>query len=295
MSSTDDRNSNLPVSFNSNLTMTVDQARTVAEVQAAIVVAQGCPRNEEQAYHKVMVSCKRRSLAEQSMYAYPRGGQTVSGPSIRLAEVIARHWGNIQYGVREIEATDEKTRYEAFCWDVQSNTRVSLSFTQKHVRWSKKKGLTKLTDPRDQYEIVANNAARRLRRCILQVVPAELVDSAVEACHITLKSGSKDPLEDRVKKMVHAFAEIGVTEGMITDRLKHNLKAVTELEVIQLIKIFKSLTDGMSAAQDWFEPEQVDEKSSLNQMFEEGKEQKEIKDVSGKKQATTKSSTKKDK
>lgn len=33
------------------------------------------------------VESKRKSLAESAIYSYPRGGQRVSGPSIRLAEV----------------------------------------------------------------------------------------------------------------------------------------------------------------------------------------------------------------
>jgi len=67
----------------------VDQARAIAEVQAAMVVARMNPRDEMRAYQRIVMACKRKSLAEQASYAYPRGGKKITGPSIRLAEVIA--------------------------------------------------------------------------------------------------------------------------------------------------------------------------------------------------------------
>ena len=36
------------------------------------------------------------------LHAFPRAGETVSGPSIRLAEMLAAVWGNIEYGIREL-------------------------------------------------------------------------------------------------------------------------------------------------------------------------------------------------
>ena len=54
-----------------------------------MVIAKKFPRNETLAISRIMQACERLSLAESSLYAYPRGGTTVSGPSIRLAEALA--------------------------------------------------------------------------------------------------------------------------------------------------------------------------------------------------------------
>lgn len=50
-----------------------------------------------------MKECERKLVAENAVYQYPKGGQKVQGPSIRLAEVIARNWGNIDYGIIELD------------------------------------------------------------------------------------------------------------------------------------------------------------------------------------------------
>lgn len=244
-----------------------DQSRAMHEVQASIIVAQRVPRNENQAFVEVINACKRPSLAETAIYSYPRGGQQVSGPSIRLAEAIARHWRNLQYGIREISSNAQETKYEAFCWDVQTNVRASRVFTQRHVRVAKGKE-SKLTDPRDVYEIVANNAARRLRACILEILPSDLVESALKQCQETLKGRSDQPLKDRVRNMVALFNDYAVSEEMLAARLGHKIDACNEQELIALGKIYNSIKDGMSAREDWFKVD-VEEKpvSELDARF----------------------------
>lgn len=82
---------------------TVEEARAVQEVRAALVIAKRFPRDEVEARGRILEACKRPGLAERAMYSYPRGGTRVTGPSIRLAETLARFWGNLSYGIREIE------------------------------------------------------------------------------------------------------------------------------------------------------------------------------------------------
>ena len=78
-------------------------SRQAQEVQAAMVIAKRFPRNETESFARIMMACQRKRLAEQAMYEYPRGGTKVTGPSIRLAEAIAQNWGNIDFGIIELE------------------------------------------------------------------------------------------------------------------------------------------------------------------------------------------------
>lgn len=66
------------------------------EIQSAIVVARRFPRNEDQAFAKLMRSCARTSFAEDTVYNFPRAGQAVSGPSVNLAREAARLWRSIR-------------------------------------------------------------------------------------------------------------------------------------------------------------------------------------------------------
>jgi ABC-type hemin transport system ATPase subunit len=127
---------------------TAMESREIQEVQAAMVIAQRFPRDERRAMDRILNACTRKTLAETALYSYNRGGQEVTGPSIRLAEVLAQAWGNIQSGVRELEQTDEDSVVEVFAWDLETNTRDAKVFRVPHVRHTQA-GAKKLTDPRD--------------------------------------------------------------------------------------------------------------------------------------------------
>lgn len=229
----------------------VAQSASAQQVQAAIIMAKQCPRDTNTAYTRIMESCKRVSLAEQSTYAYPRGGKMVTGPSIRMAETLAQCWGNLDFGIVEVDQKDGESTVMSFCWDLETNTRQVKTFTVKHERHTKK-GVTKLSDPRDIYELVANQGARRLRACILGIIPGDIVEEAGTACQKTLSGGSNVPLQDRVRAMVAAFKEKGVTQEQIEKRLGHNLDSVIEPELISLRQIYQSIKDGMASPSDFF-------------------------------------------
>lgn len=54
-------------------------SRQAQEVQAAMVIAKKFPRDEVQSFNRIMRACQRKTLAEQAMYEYPRGGTKVTG------------------------------------------------------------------------------------------------------------------------------------------------------------------------------------------------------------------------
>jgi len=228
----------------------IEQSRAMYEVQAPYIIAKKSPRDELQSFQRIMKACKRPLLASKAMYAYPRGNQTVTGPSIRLAEVLLQAWGNCRSGVRELSQSNGVSVAEAFAVDLETNVEDSKIFHVPHVRFTKK-GSQKLIDPRDIYELVANNGSRRKRACILSIIPADVVDAAVKQCEKTLSSG-KEPLIDRVRKMLGAFEELGVKKEMLEKRLGHNLDATIESEFVNFIAIHNSIRDGFTKREDWF-------------------------------------------
>jgi hypothetical protein len=200
-----------------------------------------------------MQACGRRRLAEESQYEYPRGGETVTGPSIRLAEALAQNWGNMDFGIVELEQRKGESTVMAYAWDLETNTRQTKIFNVPHTRHTRK-GSYDLKDPRDVYELVANQGARRLRACILGVIPGDVVEAAVEKCNKTLSSAAGDkPLVDRVRTMLEAFSEQGVTQDMIEGKLRHKAATISEIELGRLRKIFASIRDGMSVREDHFD------------------------------------------
>lgn len=227
------------------------QQREIAEVQAALVIAKRFPRNQIEATDRILQACTRPTLAEGALYSYSRGGQEITGPSIRLAEALAQAWGNVQFGIRELEQSNGSSTVEAYAWDIETNTRQVKVFQVGHVRHTRR-GVTKLEDPRDVYELVANQGARRLRACILGVIPGDVIEAAQRQCEETLKT-SADTSPEGLKKMVAAFEPFGVMREHIEKRVQCRLEAIRPAQVVQLKKIWASLRDGMSNSVDWFD------------------------------------------
>jgi hypothetical protein len=231
----------------------VEQSRAVAEVQAAIVVAQQCPRDINAAIAEMRQSCTQMYLAERAQFRFPRAGATVSGPSVHLARELARCWGNIQYGLVEMRRDDEfgESEMQAFAWDVQKNSRNSSTFIVPHKR-DQKGGPKQLTDMRDIYENNTNNGARRVREAIFAILPPWFVEEAKELCARTIRDGGGKPLDIRVADAIRAFEGIGVTADRIETKLGRPSGKWTEHDVAQLIVVFRSIKQGEITADEEF-------------------------------------------
>lgn len=228
-----------------------DTQRAVAEVQVALMIARLNPRNPRQTMDNILNACTRPSLAESAIYTYARGGSNITGPSIRLAEAIAQYWGNVQFGIREISQENGSSTVQAYAWDVETNTRREMVFQVSHKRHTKN-GSYDLKDSRDIYEHVANQGARRLRACILSVIPGDVVEAAVQQCDLTLCT-KFEVTPENIKRLIEGFEAFGVTKEQIEKRIQRRIDSIQPAQIAQLRKIYTSINDGMSTPSDWFE------------------------------------------
>lgn len=234
------------------------QQREIAETQAKLIMAERFPRDEVAATDRILNAFTRPTLAEQAQYQYAKGGSDVSGPSIRSAEAVAQLWGNMEFGFREKSRGrgDDGVTYsevEAFAWDLQNRTRRPLTFILRHWRDTKRGGYP-IKDEREIYELMANMAQRRVRACILAVIPGDVMEAAMKQADTTLHAKA-DTSPEAMAKMVEAFAAFDVTKEHIEKRIQRRLEAIQPAQVVSLKKVYASLRDGMSAPHEWFEIE----------------------------------------
>lgn len=235
--------------------MAIATSRQAQEIQAAMCVAKNFPRDQAKAVSRILLACQRKSLAETAIYEYPRGGQKVTGLSIRMAEVLAQNWGNIDFGIIELDRGEKESVAMSYAWDLETNVRQTKVFTVRHVR-DTKKGQVELTDERDIYEMVANQGARRMRNCILAIIPRDVQDKAEAACEKALRSADGgEPLSDRIAKMLVAFAGFGVSQAMIEAKIQHSVNAISLSQLAKLIRIHNSIRDKVGEVEDFFDPE----------------------------------------
>jgi hypothetical protein len=279
------------VGFSVNQPVNADQARAIATVQAEVIAAKRFPRDENRAYTKIMESCKIVGLAMKACYAYPKGknedgsSNIVRGPSIRLAEALVSAWGNLSAGF-EIIHEDAALGYSdvvSFCWDKESNNRYERKFRVSHKRKAGGK-LYMLTDPRDIYEKVANEAQRRVRACILAAVPFYVVEDAVVQADNTLRDPAKHgtPAE-RTRKMLTLFKGVGVTQEMVEKRLGHPSANNTHDDIAALIIVYNTISDDTSKIGDFFDipkPEKpLSDTSDLNDAMKKEAEEEAARDA----------------
>lgn len=233
------------------------QSREVAETQALYLMAAMNPRDPVKAVDRILNACTRPTLAEKSTYEYSRGGSDVTGPSIRLAETISQEWGNFESGFREVGRGIEPdgvgySDVLAYAIDLQTRATKRISFRVRHWRDTKKGGYA-LKDERDIYELVANLASRRVRNCILSIIPGDVVEAALQQCGTTLKT-RVDTTPEAIARMVDAFAQLGVSKAQIEKRIQRRIDTIQPGQIVQLRRIYTSLSDDMSRPEDWFEP-----------------------------------------
>ena len=242
----------LPTESINQGTVAIESSRAVAEAQGKLLIAKKFPRNETEAFAKAIQSCQRPGLASKAFYSYPRGKETVTGVTIRFAEELARCYGNLDYGIKELSNSNGQSEMQAYCWDLETNTMSLQNFTNKHIRESKY-GNTELKSQRDIYELNANMGARRLRSRILAILPPDLVEECIQECRRTLAGDNSTPIIDRINKMVVAFQKIGVSKEQLEKRLNHTVESVTEEELVELTGIYNGIRTKETKVSEWFE------------------------------------------
>lgn len=229
------------------------ESKELSEIKGKMFLARQFPRDPEWSLQSAMKECQRKELAEAAQYEFPKGDSVVKGPSIRLVEVLARHWGNITSGVDELDSKDGETTIKSYAWDLETNVSDSKTFTVKHER-STKKGTYKLKDERDIYEMVANKGARRKRACLLAVLPGWYVDAAVTACEETLRKSLTEgkSMEEVISSIVTAFSEFDISPAQIEDKLGKPVESLSKNDVVKLRHLYSAIKDGFVKPGDAF-------------------------------------------
>lgn len=257
---------NVPSSKLTSAGMAQSEQREIAEVQAMVIMAKRFPRDQIASMDRIINAFSRPALAETSQYQYSKGGSDVAGPSIRAAEAIAQQWGNIDFGFKEVSRGIGQdgvpfSEVLAYAWDTETITRKPLQFIVRHWRDTRNGGYA-LKEEREIYELVANMAQRRVRACLLSIIPGDVTEAAMKQAEVTMRTKA-DTSPEAMSKMVAAFEVFGVTKEQIEKRIQRRIEAIQPAQVISLKRIYASLRDGMSTASDWFDD--VDAETSEKQ------------------------------
>jgi hypothetical protein len=239
----------------------IEQAKAVAEVAAAVRVAQDIPRDLATVIREMETSCSQPALANRAFYSVPRAGGRIEGSSVHLARELARCWGNVDYGIRELRRDDEahESEMQAWAWDQQANVRSSRSFIVKHKRMAKdrKTGVKAQELLVDLADISNNNnsqAARALRETIFTVLPVWFREQAEAIATKTLngETDGKTPEQRKADAIRHYEQQWNVTREQLERRLDRPVAQWTSQDVGFLLVLNGELSRGEKRVEDEF-------------------------------------------
>jgi copper chaperone CopZ len=238
----------LPVGYGENASLAVSLAR--AEVDQQIMTARALPRKISQVVQNInTLATLDEETAKECIYALPRAGKAIKGPSIRLAEIIFSQWGNARVGSRvvHVDRFEKYVESESVFHDLESN---ALTTARVRRRISDKGGKVLNED----MIVVTGNAACSIakRNAILGGVPKAVWRKAYDAVERVL-AGDIKTLSVRRADAMKAFAAFGVKPEQIFQAL--NVKGVDDITLEHMpvmIGMHSALKSGESTVEEMF-------------------------------------------
>ncbi len=206
-----------------------------AEIDQQIATAHKYPRSisgfRKEALQLVTLS---EVIAQECIYALPRDGKTIQGPSARFAEIILHAWGNSRAGARVVHQDAEFITSQGVCHDLQRNNAITFE-VQRRITNSKGKRYSA-----DMIGVTANAASSiALRNAILKVVPKAFWSEPYAAArHCAV--GDVKTLANKRADAIAAFQHYGVTDAQIFAKLGRG--GVQDITLDDLAILFGILT-----------------------------------------------------
>ena len=225
-----------------------------AELDMQIVTAKQWPRSIRKFREECLqMATLDEEIASECIYAVPRGGRTVEGPSARLAEIVASAWGNCRAGARIVDEDQEFVTAQGMFFDLERNVAIQYEVRR---RITDKKGRRYNAD----LISVTGNAACSiaLRNAVFKGVPKAFwkgVYHAARECAI----GNTETLANRRAKALEYFQKMGVTKEQVLARLDVKGEEDVTLEHLAALTGFKTaIRDGEATVDSVFTPQPVE-------------------------------------
>jgi hypothetical protein len=190
--------------------LTQSAAIAKSEIEAQITAAHSYPRSVSRFLREATgLATISVDVAESCIYSLPRAGKAITGPSVRLAEIMASSYGNLQVAARIVDVEDTEIIAQGMAWDTEKNLRCVVEtrrrITDKHGRRYNE----------DMITVTGNAAASiALRNAIFRVVPRAYVDSVFERVRQTAL-GKASTLAARRSQVLERLALMGATQDRV--------------------------------------------------------------------------------
>ena len=223
---------------------------TSAEIDIQIATARRYPRAISR-FKKLALSMATDDVetAASCFYTLPRKDKSISGPGVRLAEIVGSAWGNMRYGARVVREENGFIIAQGMAHDLETNVAIQIEVRR---RITDKYG-KRYND--DMIGVTANAAcAIALRNAIFKVVPRTYVDSIYQAAK-QVAIGDASTLASRRAGAIEFFGKMGVKQEQILGFLGRDAVEDINLQDIEkLLGLKTALKDGDTTIDETFPP-----------------------------------------
>ena len=193
-----------------NHSLAVSLARV--EIDQQIATARALGRSIQRAVNQITtLATLDEETAAECIYALPRGGKTIRGPSIRFAEIAASQWGNCRVGARvvHVDKIEGYVEAEGVFHDMETNV-VQTARVRGQIHAKKGKGIDA-----DMIQLAGARACAIARRnAILAGIPKGVMRKGYLAVEDVIRGDSKTLVERRGLAL-KAFMVLGVTPDRV--------------------------------------------------------------------------------
>jgi hypothetical protein len=173
------------------------------ELESQIDIARRYPRQLKQVRESVLeLATLDEETAQECFFSLPRGGKTITGESVRLAEILASSYEHLRAGSRVIGVDLNRgvVTVQGVCHDVQKNVSTTVEKTRKI---QKKRGAD--TYDEDMITLAINAAcAIAYRDAVFKVVPKALIK----------------PIIGKIKEAARGKGTLNEKRAMVLSRFK---------------------------------------------------------------------------
>lgn len=222
-----------------------------SEIDMQIATAHKYPRSVVNFRRRVfeMVTLSEQ-IAAECIYAVPRDGKMIEGPSARFAEVVASAWGNSRAGARVVSDQGEFVTAQGVFHDLEANVAITYEvqrrIVDKHGRRFKP----------DMIGVTANAACSiALRNAILKGVPKAFWSEMYDGARKTAM-GDVKTLPTRRAEALDALLRYGITPEQVYAKLGVAGKEDLGLEELATLRFtLTALKEGDTTPEQAFAPD----------------------------------------
>lgn len=202
-----------------------------SNVQAQVAVARTYPRDLAASIKKAKNAIAlSKGLAESCIYAFERGGKMITGPSIRLAEIMLGSWGHMHFGAQVLGESKcgRFIEVQAIVIDRESNNVCAWPVNRSIMTSGKDKKGNPKPQTKFSTDMIGVTAAAAcsiaLRQAAFKVMGVEFANDLYEhAKKVALGKGVEN--EDIREKALGIFEKSGISRDRIFDYFNVNNKA----------------------------------------------------------------------